>query len=156
VNTITYLANSSVPGLVIICFLLALRCKRRWPVESRSRSFVLHTTGLQTTNLDHARQPATRRTARDPGGQIDPCRWAQTRLTPAPVDSPGARTYSYQSQDAPRSGTRPATPRPAHNSVPAASAIDWPPTPPPPTERPKKLAYAFSSNAATSNGDPVC
>jgi hypothetical protein len=29
VNTITYLANSSVPGLVIICFLLALRCKRR-------------------------------------------------------------------------------------------------------------------------------
>lgn len=30
VNTITYLANSSVPGLVIICFLLALRCKRRW------------------------------------------------------------------------------------------------------------------------------
>jgi hypothetical protein len=29
VNTITYLANSSVPGRVIICFLLALRCKRR-------------------------------------------------------------------------------------------------------------------------------
>ena len=28
-GTITYLANSSVPGLVIICFLLALRCKRR-------------------------------------------------------------------------------------------------------------------------------
>lgn len=29
VNTMMYFASSSVPGLVIICFLLALRCKRR-------------------------------------------------------------------------------------------------------------------------------
>jgi hypothetical protein len=29
VNTITYLTNSAVPDLVIICFLLALRCNRR-------------------------------------------------------------------------------------------------------------------------------
>jgi hypothetical protein len=37
-----------------------------------------------------------------------------------------------------------------------ASAISWRPTPPSPTARPKKLAYAFSSNAVSSDGDPVC
>ena len=64
---------------------------------------------------------------------------------------------SYPSQDAPRSGARPAAPRPAHDPVPAASAISWRPTPPAPNDRPKKLVYAvyaFSSNAAFSDG--VC
>jgi hypothetical protein len=51
---------------------------------------------------------------------------AQTRLTPAPGCPPGVRTYSYQNQDAPRSGAPPAAPRLAHNSVCAASAIYWP------------------------------
>ena len=40
----------------------------------------------------------------------------QTRLTPTPGCPPGVRTYSYQNQDAPRSGARPAAPRPVHNS----------------------------------------
>ena len=44
----------------------------------------------------------------------------------------------------------------AHNSAPAASAISWPPTPPAPNARPKKSDYAFASNAAFSDGDPVC
>jgi hypothetical protein len=42
------------------------------PVESRSRSCVLHTTGPQKTNLDHARQPAIRRTAPDLGASPMP------------------------------------------------------------------------------------
>jgi hypothetical protein len=36
------------------------------------------------------------------------------------------------------------------------SAISWPQTPPSPTGRPKKLAYAFSSKAAFSDSDPAC
>ncbi len=55
--------------------------------------------------------------------------------------------------------TRPAAPRSAHNPVPAASAISWRPTPPAPTDRPKKFVYgvyAFSYNAAFSDGDPEC
>jgi hypothetical protein len=80
----------------------------------------------------------------------------QTRLTPAPECPPGVRTYSDQNQDVPRSGARPSAPPPAHNSVRAASAISWPPTPPAPNDRPRKLAYAFSSNAVSLDGDPVC
>jgi hypothetical protein len=80
----------------------------------------------------------------------------QTRPTPAPANSPGARTYWYQNRDVLRSGARPAAPQTAHNSVRAASAIPWRPTPPAPTGRPKKLVYAFSSNAAFSDADPAC
>ena len=50
----------------------------------------------------------------------------------------------------------PAAPRPAHNSVRAASAISWPPTPPALNDRPKRLAYAFSSSAVSLDDDPVC
>ena len=64
--------------------------------------------------------------------------------------------YSYQNQDVPRSGARPTAPRPAHNSVPAASAISWRPTPPAPTGRPKKLFYSFSSSVASSDDDSAC
>jgi len=56
----------------------------------------------------------------------------------------------------PQSGARPAAPRPTHNSVPAASAIFWRPTSPAPNDWPRKLAYAFSSNAVSLDGDPVC
>jgi hypothetical protein len=80
----------------------------------------------------------------------------QTRLTPAPECPLGVRMYSDQNQDVPRSGARPSAPPPAHNSVRAASAISWPPTPPAPNDRPRKLAYAFSSNAVSLDGDPVC
>lgn len=74
----------------------------------------------------------------------------QTRPIPAPTHSPGARTYSYQNQDAPRSGARPAALQPAPQSRCVASAISSRPTPPSPTRRPKKkkLVHAFSSNAA--------
>src|SRR5881296_4237507 len=58
-----------------------------------------------------------------------------------------ARKYRHQNQDVPRSGAHPVAPRPARNSIRAASAISWPPTPPAPNDRPRKLAYAFSSNA---------
>jgi molybdenum cofactor cytidylyltransferase len=40
-----------------------------------------------------------------------------------------------------------------HSSVPARSAISWPPTPSAPNNGPKKLAYPLSSNALAS-GDP--
>ena len=84
---------------------------------------------------------------------LDP---VQTRLTPAPAHSPGARTYSYQNQDLPRCGARPTAPRPAHNSVPAASAISWRPTPPAPTGRPQKLLCSFFSSVASSDADSAC
>src|SRR5581483_6478 len=71
--------------------------------------------------------------------------WFASCLTPD-------MAYSYQNQDAPRSGARPAALRPAHNSAPAASAISWPPTPPAPNDQPKKLVYAFSSNAVSLDG----
>ena len=45
---------------------------------------------------------------------------------------------------------------PAHKSRRDASPISWRPTPPSPTGRSKKLAYAFSSNAVSSDGDPAC
>jgi hypothetical protein len=82
----------------------------------------------------------------------------QTRLTPGPAYSPSAGTYSYQNQDVPRSGARPTTPRPAHNSFRAASAISWRPTPPAPTgqtERPK-LHDSSSSSVASSDADSAC
>ena len=50
----------------------------------------------------------------------------------------------------------PGSTPPVRNSVRAALAISWPPTPPAPNDRPRKLAYAFSSSAAFSDGDPVC
>jgi hypothetical protein len=80
----------------------------------------------------------------------------QTRLTPAPVHSPGARTYPYQNQGVPRSGARPIAPRPAHNPARTASAISWRPTPPVATGRPKKLFYSFSSSVASSGDDSAC
>lgn len=80
----------------------------------------------------------------------------QTRLTLAPVHSPGARTYWYQNQDVLRSGVRPTVPQPAHNSVRAASAISWWPTPPAPTGWLKKLFYSFSSSVAYSDDDSAC
>ena len=80
----------------------------------------------------------------------------QTRLTPAPVHSPGARTYWYQNQDVPRFGARLAAPPPAHNSLRAASVISWRPTPPAPTGRPKKLFYSFSSSVASSDDGQAC
>jgi hypothetical protein len=65
--------------------------------------------------------------------------------------------YSYQNQDVPRSGARPAALPPVRNSTRAALAISSRPTPPSPTGRqPKKLLYAFSSNNAFSDGDPAC
>jgi hypothetical protein len=74
----------------------------------------------------------------------------------APGCPPGVRTYSYQNQDALRSGGRSAAPRPAQNSVRAASAISRPPTPPARNDWQRKLAYPFSSNAVSLDGDPVC
>jgi len=79
-----------------------------------------------------------------------------TKASEGRVPAPAPAIYSYQNQDAPRSDARPVAPRPAHKSVRAASAISWPPTPPAPNDRPKKLIYAFSSNAAFSDGDPMC
>jgi len=84
---------------------------------------------------------------------LDP---TQTRLTSAPVHSPGTRTYSYQNQDVFRSGFRPTAPRPDYNSVGAASAISWRPTPPEPAGQPKKLIVSFSSSVAPSGADSVC
>jgi transposase len=52
--------------------------------------------------------------------------------------------------------TRPAALLTAHKSRRAASAISWPPTPPSPTGWLKRLAYAVSSNAGSSDGDPAC
>src|ERR1039458_6029674 len=72
---------------------------------------------------------------------------------PAPGCPPGVRTYSYQNQDAPRSGAHPAAPRPAHNSVRAGSAISSRPTPPAPTGRAKKLLGSFSASVAPSGAD---
>jgi hypothetical protein len=45
---------------------------------------------------------------------------------------------------------------PARKSRRAASTISSRLTPPAPTDWPKKLAYAFSSNAVSSDGDPAC
>ena len=65
------------------------------------------------------------------------------------------QSSSYQNQDALRSGARPAAPRQTPNSVRAASAIYWPPTPRPPDDQPRKLAYTFSSNVVSLDGDGV-
>ena len=83
-------------------------------------------------------------------------RLIQTRLTPAPVHSLGARTYSYQNQDVPRSGARPVGSRPAHNSLRAGSATSWRPTPPAPTGRPQKLLCSSYSSVASSDDDAGC
>jgi len=80
----------------------------------------------------------------------------QTRLTLAPVHSPVARTYSCQNPDVPRSGARPAVPRPARNSLRAAAAISWRTTPPPPTGRSKTLLCSSSSSVASSDADSTC
>jgi len=82
----------------------------------------------------------------------------QTRFTRAPVQSPGALTYWHQNQDVLRSGVRPTVPRPAHNSVRAASAISWRPTPRAPSGWPKKLFYSpsFSSSVASSDDGQAC
>src|SRR5438552_8798588 len=48
------------------------------------------------------------------------------------------------------------SPRLAHNSVRAASATSWRPTPPAPTGRPQKLLYSFFSSVASSDDDPAC
>src|SRR5438552_8481977 len=48
------------------------------------------------------------------------------------------------------------SPRLAHNSVRAASATSWRPTPPAPTGRPQKLLYSFFSSVASSDVDPAC
>src|SRR5438552_19035929 len=61
-----------------------------------------------------------------------------------------------ENQDVPRSGARPAAPRPPHNSVRAASATSWRPTPPAPTGRPQKLLYSFFSSVASSDDDSAC
>src|SRR6266550_2780351 len=61
-----------------------------------------------------------------------------------------------ENQDVPRSGARPAAPQLAHNSVRAASATSWRPTPPAPTGRPQKLVYSFFSSVASSDDDPAC
>src|SRR5207245_1064902 len=61
-----------------------------------------------------------------------------------------------ENQDVPRSGARPAAPQLAHNSVRAASATSWRPTPPAPTGRPQKLLYSFFSSVASSDDDPAC
>src|SRR2546427_10491729 len=58
-----------------------------------------------------------------------------------------------ENQDVPRSGARPAAPQLAHNSVRAASATSWRPTPPAPTGRPQKLLYSFFSRVASSDDD---
>src|SRR5271157_4581108 len=75
---------------------------------------------------------------------------------PAPAHSRGARTYWCQNQGAPRSDARPTAPRQAHNSVRAALAISWRPTPPAPTGQPKKLFYSFSSSVASSDAGQAC
>ena len=80
----------------------------------------------------------------------------QTRITPAPAHSPGARMFSYQNQDVPRFGSRPTAPRPAHNPVRGALAISWRPTPPVPTGQSKKLFYSFSSSVASSDAGQAC
>src|SRR3989475_8251125 len=61
-----------------------------------------------------------------------------------------------ENQDVPRSGARPAAPQLAHNSVRAASATSWRPTPPAPTGRPQKLLYSFFPSVASSDDDPAC
>ena len=80
----------------------------------------------------------------------------QTRPTPAPARSPNARTYLNQNQDIPRSGARSEAPQPAHNSIRAASAISWRPTPPGPTDWPTKPFYSFSSSVASSDDGQAC
>jgi len=94
----------------------------------------------------------------DPGGQIDPCSWAQSKhgLRLLQDAHQAFERTRIKNQDAPRSGARPAAPGPAHNSVRAASAISWPPTPPAPNDRPRKLVYTFSSSAVSLHGDPEC
>src|SRR5438874_9307139 len=61
-----------------------------------------------------------------------------------------------ENQDVPRSGARPAAPQLAHNSVRAASATSWRPTPPAPTGWPQKLLYSFFSSVASSDDDSAC
>src|SRR6266567_5261065 len=61
-----------------------------------------------------------------------------------------------ENQDVPRSGARPAAPQLAHNSVRAASATSWRPTPPAPTGQPRKLVYSFFSSVASSDDDSAC
>src|ERR1039457_3987005 len=84
---------------------------------------------------------------------VDPI---QTCLTPAPVHSPGGRTYSYQNQDVPRSGARPTTSRPTHSSVCAPTSIPWWLTPLAPVGRLQERFSFFPSTAVSSDADQAC
>jgi hypothetical protein len=108
--------SASVPDEDLQPIALAVAEQEQVPAQRLTRQTIADETVQPFEPLAHVGDP----------GRPDRSVWlgpVQTQLTPAPGWPPSVRTYSYQNQDAPRSGVRPAAPRPAQNSVPAASAI---------------------------------
>jgi hypothetical protein len=94
----------------------------------------------------------------DSGGQIDPCGWTQSKhgFTLAPVHSLGARTYSDQNQDVPRSGARPRSTT-ASPQLGSCCVGDFLAANSTGTNRPPRnfLVFLFQ-RVASSDGDPAC
>src|ERR1019366_2751927 len=128
----------------------------RWPLQNKNRCPLRGSHDKRSRTRPYSPSNPLRMSVTPAAKYIRVAGPSQTRPTPAPGCPPGVRTYPYQNQDAPRSGARPAALLPAHKSRRDASPIFWPPTPPAPNDRPRKLAYAFSSNAVSLDGDPVC
>ncbi len=93
----------------------------------------------------------------DSGGQIDPRGWTQSEHCLHPLQRAhqaleGIRIIMRMYLDP----ARPTAPRLGRNSVRAASAISYRPTPLAPTGRLKKLFYSFSSSVVSSDDDQAC
>jgi len=73
------------------------------------------------------------------------------RLIPAPYLNQALNVFVSKSGCTRSARRQPAAPRPAHNSVPAASSISWWPTHLYPPGHPEELSTPFSSNAASSS-----
>ncbi len=94
----------------------------------------------------------------NPGGQIDSRSWAQSKhgLRPLQHTHQALESIDIKIRMHFDPARPPASTMPAHNSIRAAPAISWLPTPPAPTGRPKKLFCSFSSSVASSGDDQAC
>ena len=125
--------SASVPDEDLQPIALAVAEQEQVPAQRLTRQSIADQTVQPLEPLAHVG---------DPGGQIDPCGWAQSKHGLRPLQS------THQALERTRIKIRMhLDPAPArqHHGQPTTrfvllSAISWPPTPPAPTDRPKKLA----------------